>query len=290
MPERLCSSCGVPLSAGATSPICPRCALVLALDPKFELPESLAKPGSEDVDSDHSDPSTSSSIESLCSTVRYFGDYELLEEIARGGMGVVFKARQMTLNRLIAVKMLLPGLVGSVERVRRFRTEAEAAASLSHPNIVAIHEIGEHRGQHYFSMDYVEGEDLAEHLQHSTLSSQQTAAFLIKIAEAIHHAHQRGILHRDLKPANILVGPGDEPFVTDFGIAKLLHDRRDLTQSGQVLGTPSFMSPEQADPKRGEVTTSSDIYSLGALCYYMLTGQSPFRNTTVEQTLLAVLE
>jgi serine/threonine protein kinase/WD40 repeat protein len=214
----------------------------------------------------------------------------LLEKIAEGGMGVVYKARQLRLNRIVAVKMIQPGRVGSPEMVLRFRAEAEAAANLHHPHIVAIHETGECEGQHYFSMDYIEGRNLAEAVREGPLPSTRAAQILQQTAEALHYAHQRGILHRDLKPSNVILDEAGEPRVTDFGLARRLTGDSTLTLTGQVFGSPRFMPPEQASARHGTVGVRSDVYGLGAILYYLLTARPPFVGETLETTLAQVLE
>ncbi|MEX0712979.1 MAG: serine/threonine-protein kinase, partial [Pirellulales bacterium] len=220
---------------------------------------------------------------------RQFGDYELLEEIARGGMGVVYKARQVRLNRLVAIKMILAGQFATDRDVERFYTEAQAAANLRHPHIVAIHEVGEHDGQHFFSMDYVEGQSLSALVKDHPLPSRMAADFVQTIAEAIHHAHEQGILHRDLKPSNVLVDRANQPRVTDFGLARRIEGDSQLTATGTVVGTPSYMPPEQAAGKRGAMGPASDVYSLGAILYELLTARPPFQAATSLDTMLQVL-
>ena len=218
-----------------------------------------------------------------------FGDYELIEEIAHGGMGVVYRARQVSLERIVAVKMLLFGQFAGKAAFERFRAEAQTAAHLQHPNIVAVHEIGETDGQPYFSMDYVAGRNLAELVRDRPMPARQAAGYLRKIAHAVHYAHVHGVLHRDLKPANVLIDEADEPRITDFGLARQLAGDSGLTLTGQVLGSPNFMPPEQGTGKRAKVGPASDIYGLGALLYYLLTARPPFLAETFEATLAQVL-
>ena len=196
----------------------------------------------------------------------------------------------MSLDRVVAVKMILAGELASEEDIQRFHTEAEAAANLRHPNIVAIYEVGEHEGQHYFSMDFVEGENLAEMVRDGPLPSAKAAESMRDVASAVQYAHQRRILHRDLKPSNVLVDVRGRPRVTDFGLAKRVEGDSQLTVSGAAVGTPGYMSPEQAEGKHAEVGPASDIYSLGAILYELLTGRAPFSGDTPFDTIAQVLE
>lgn len=270
-----CTECKTEIAVDAVRGLCTRCLFTLALFPgqaaTVAEPAGLTGP-------------------LLGSRLRYVGDYELLEEVARGGMGVVFKARQASLNRVVALKAILSGALASPQERERFRKEAEGAARLQHPNIVAIHEIGTFEEHCYFSMDFVEGETLAHAIAKGTLTPFAAAECARKIAEAVQYAHNRGILHRDLKPQNVLMDCAGEPRITDFGLAKQLDADGGLTVSNAVMGTPSYMAPEQAAARHDLVSPATDVYALGAILYEMLTGRPPFRKQTSAATITAVIE
>src|SRR5213594_2402638 len=264
--ESRCRRCGVPVAANAPFGHCTQCLLEL---------------GSEQVATD-APPSEPQG--------RAFADYEILEAIGRGGMGVVYKARQKTLNRLVALKMIRAEESASPDVMRRFHIEAEAAASLTHPNIVPIYEIGELEGRPFFTMKLIEGASLKKLIHQNGFQaeaqaslekmavrdSQRTIARLMAtMARAVHYAHQRGVLHRDLKPGNILLDAQGRPHVTDFGLAKRVQGDAGVTQSGAIVGTPSYMAPEQARAEKG-LSTAADVYALGAVFYELLTGRPPF--------------
>ncbi|MEO8427467.1 MAG: serine/threonine-protein kinase, partial [Verrucomicrobiota bacterium] len=288
MPEAVhCGRCGSPFPAETPPGFCSTCLLEFGIHGYTE----------------DSSPSRGSAKAGHLRLMGDYGDYELLEEIGRGGMGVVCRARQKSLNRIVAVKLILIGQWAGPAHVERFKAEAEAAARLDHANIVPIYEIGEHDGQHFFSMKLIEGQSLAKWLlktdyshrsQDKVISNQYSvsnaARLIAKIARAVHYAHQRRVLHRDLKPTNILIDAHGEPHLTDFGLAKVIERGSSLTHTAAVLGTPSYMAPEQASGKAKQVTTAADIYSLGAILYELLTGRPPFIGETPLETLDLVRE
>jgi serine/threonine-protein kinase len=216
--------------------------------------------------------------------------YEVLGELGRGGMGVVYKARQVKLNRLVALKMILAGGHASEADLLRFKSEAEAVARLRHANVVQIHEVGESEGRPFFSLEFVDGGSLAARLDGTPWPPRQAAQLVQTLARAMHAAHQRGIIHRDLKPANVLLAEDGTPKITDFGLAKQMDSQRGQTQTGAVLGTPSYMAPEQAgykpDAQARGVGPAADVYALGAILYELLTGRPPFRAETPLDTVL----
>ncbi len=280
--SKSCVKCGQPLDGLAPSGLCSRCLLVTGLDRTHDAAGWGDGAGAEE--SARMPPS--------------FGDYELLEEIARGGMGVVYKARQVSLQRLVAIKMILAGAAASREFIHRFRTEAAAAANLQHPNIVAVHEVGAHQGENFLVMDFVDGPNLAHFVGQQPLPAQRAARYVQLIADAIHYAHECGILHRDLKPSNVLIDSvSDQPRVTDFGLAKRFQENSelrtsnselDLTLTGHVLGSPNFMAPEQAAGAKGKASQRTDVYGLGAILYHLLTARPPIQAESLPETLQQV--
>jgi eukaryotic-like serine/threonine-protein kinase len=270
-----CPECGTELPVDLPHGVCPRCVLTeTELAPLPELDEEW----------NFGDPGT---------LPRTFGNYVLIERISQGGMGVVYKARQVNMHRHVALKMLLMGPHSSPELIRRFRVEAVAAGSLSHPNIVPVHEVGMHEGLQFIAMDYVEGPTLASLVKEKPLPVRRAVQYMVKVADAIHYAHRRKVLHRDIKASNVLVGENDEPHVTDFGLAKRYGEGDSATvfggtEDGQVLGSASTMSPEQATGMQSQVGPRSDVYSLGALLYHLVTGRVPFAGESIGQTLRMV--
>lgn len=273
-----CSQCGLPIPRSDLGDRCPNCLLELALTP---LPD--------DIDGE---PETTKPFQHAGIKSRFFADYEILEEIARGGMGVVYRARQLSLNRIVALKLIQPGLLSSPDALLRFQIEVRAIAQLNHSNIVSLYEAGEHDGQHYFSMSLVAAGDLSDRIRAGEFRNNPrlAAALLAKVARAVHYAHQRGILHRDLKPSNILLDERGEPHVTDFGLAKTLERDSGLTRTESVVGSPNYMAPEQAAGRSHEVTIAADVYSLGAILYQMLADRPPFQANTALETMRLVAD
>jgi eukaryotic-like serine/threonine-protein kinase len=319
-----CPSCDAELSADSPAGLCPRCVIRqgttvapsgpadvdAATDPGTTGPARSPEPTKDDSKAtgafvsgsasadrtiDHTpsprpnDPTRTATDrdEALAAgtTVRSFGDYEIQKELGRGGMGVVYQARQISLNRPVALKMIKAGLLAGSDELRRFQNEAEAVALLDHPSIVPVYEVGCHDGQHYFSMKLVPGGSLAPLMDRYRKDPRAAAILVAEAAEAVAHAHARGILHRDIKPANILVDDRGRPFVTDFGLAKRVDGDSELTHSGAILGTPAYMAPEQASGRRGAVTTATDVYGLGSVLYALLTGRPPFSGDSAAETL-----
>lgn len=304
-----CLKCGGPLGPDSRQGFCPRCIFA-------DVAAMISAPGTlEDSDGTDLPPhSAASALGPITAAPRRFGDYELFEEIGRGGMAIVFRARQLSVGRDVALKLLHFGPMASEETIKRLRMEATAAGSLRHPNIVAIHEVGIHNDQHYLVMDYVAGPNLAEVVANQPWPAARAATLARLVAETVQYAHDRGVLHRDLKPSNILLDTGDQPRLTDFGLAKRitttsppaldptqpLHETQrlgewipgggSLTLTGQVIGSPNYMPPEQACGDRGKVGRYSDVYSLGAILYHLLCGRPPFLGETITATLHQVLE
>jgi TolB-like protein/tRNA A-37 threonylcarbamoyl transferase component Bud32 len=283
---RLCPRCGSEIPADAPEGACPGCLLENALGGLAS--ESVA--GIDDAVHVDQPARAARRKERLARMLGELGDYELLEEVGRGGQGVVFRARQKSLNRTVALKVVSLGQWASKAHLKRFRREAEAAASLDHPNIVPIYEVDERDGSCYFSMKFVEGGQLDEVVRHAPISIRQAAKLIAKVARTVHYAHQHGILHRDIKPGNILLDQNGEPLLTDFGLARLLDTESTVTRTMEVLGTPSYMAPEQAVGSNSVVSSVTDVYGLGAVFYQLLTGQPPFAGGTTYETIKLLLD
>lgn len=291
----VCGTCGAIIAGNATDEVCPACLL-----------ESLAllddESGTRGVDpgSDGAQAADRKKGVRPAAILGDFGDYELLEEIGRGGQGIVYRARQKSLNRNVALKVIGLGPWATEVHVKRFRREAEAAARLDHPSIVPIHEVGERDGYCYFSMNFVEGGQLDEVVRSATadsscgedkpMSTRQAAELIAKVARTVHYAHEHGILHRDIKPGNILLDKEGEPHLTDFGLARLVETESTITRTKEVLGTPSYMAPEQAVGETRKLTSATDVYGLGAVLYQLLTGQPPFAGGTTYETIRLLLD
>jgi serine/threonine protein kinase/Tfp pilus assembly protein PilF len=303
---RVCPKCGTEIPADAPEGGCPGCLLESGL---YLLSDEalaggdlsgvaskafgVAKAGSAKADDPgHADKPAHAATKSerVAKMLGELGDYELLEEIGRGGQGVVFRARQKSLNRTVALKVISLGHWASKADLKRFRREALAAASLDHPSIVPIHEVGERDGSCYFSMQFIEGGQLDEVVKHAPMSTRQAAELIAKVARTVHYAHEHGILHRDIKPGNILLDQKGEPHLTDFGLARLLESESTVTRTLEVLGTPSYMAPEQATGNNVQLTSATDVYGLGAVLYQLLTDHPPFAGGTTYETIKLVLD
>src|SRR5436309_10000916 len=269
--SRVCGKCGSKLFADAPQGFCSLCLFKTGLGPLQD----------EDEDALGS---------SAARMQMEFGDYELLEEIGRGGQGVVYRARQKSLNRPVALKVIGLGQWAAKVHLKRFRLEAEAAAKLDHPCIVPIHEVGERESCCYFSMNLVEGSQLDEVVKRKPLPLRRAAELIAKLARAVHYAHEHGILHRDIKPGNVLLDAKGEPHLTDFGLARLVETESTVTHTMEVLGTPSYMAPEQAVGNNARVSSATDVYGLGAVFYQLLTGHPPFAGGTTFETVRLVLD
>ena len=285
--NNVCGKCGAEIPANARQGVCPACLLETGLGLLADEPVA----GVDVRRSPAADrPASSRQVGTTArpaKTLGDFGDYELLEEIGRGGQGVVYRARQKSLNRTVALKVIGLGQWATEAHLKRFRMEAEAAARLDHPCIVPIHEVGERDGYCYFSMNFVEGGQLDEVVGRQPMPIRRAVELIAKLSRAMHYAHEHGILHRDIKPGNILVDPKGEPHLTDFGLARLVETESTLTRTEEVLGTPSYMAPEQAVGETRKLTSATDVYGLGAVLYQLLTGQPPFVGGTTYETVQA---
>src|SRR5216117_1854927 len=278
---RLCPRCGVEIPANAPEGGCPGCLLEKGLG--LLANEDEAAPNLKRTQH-------VTTMERFVEILGELGDYELLEEIGRGGQGVVYRAHQKSLNRTVALKVIGLCQWATQAHLKRFRLEAEAAASLDHPWIVPIYEVGERDGQCYLSMKFVEGGQLDEVVKHTPLSIRQAVELIAKVARTVHYAHEHGILHRDIKPGNILLDAKGEPHLTDFGLARLVESESTVTRTLEVLGTPSYMAPEQAAGNNAMLTSSTDVYGLGAVLYQLLTDHPPFAGGTTYETIKLLLE
>ena len=283
---RVCPKCGTEIPADAPDGGCPGCLLESGLGLLSD--ESVV--GIDDPGKLDKPARATARSERLADLQGELGDYELLEEVGRGGQGVVFRARQKSLNRIVALKVISLGQWASKAHVKRFRREAEAAASLDHPGIVPIYEVGDRDGSCYFSMKFVEGGQLDEVVSRTSMSIRHAAELISKVARTVHYAHEHGILHRDIKPGNILLDQQGEPHLTDFGLARLVETESTVTRTLEVLGTPSYMAPEQAAANNTQLTSATDVYGLGAVLYQLLTGHPPFAGGTTYETIKLLLE
>jgi len=297
---RPCPKCGVQIPPDAPEGGCPGCLLETGLglppDPGGD-PSAIAS-----AKGDHGGSAENVEANAVAAARRSkkaaraaemlgeLGDYELVEEVGRGGQGVVFRARQKSLNRTVALKVISLGQWASTAHLKRFRREAEAAASLDHPSIVPIYEVGEREGACYFSMKFVEGGQLDEVVKRAPMSIRQAAELIAKVARTVHYAHEHGILHRDIKPGNILLDAKGEPLLTDFGLVRLVEAESTITRTREALGTPSYMAPEQAAGEQRKLSNATDVYGLGAVLYQLLTDHPPFAGGTTYETIKLLLD
>src|SRR6266568_1776035 len=290
---RVCRKCGAKIFSDAPEGLCTGCVLETALGVFSDAVAGVADPDSADLKPDNADAVPKVKITPKAFEAKLLGDlgdYELLEEIGRGGQGVVFRARQKSLKRIVALKVISLGQWATKAHLKRFRLEAEAAASLDHPCIVPIYEVAERDGQCYFSMKFVKGGQLDEVVKHTPLSIRHAAELMTKVARTVHYAHEHGVLHRDIKPGNILLDVKGEPHLTDFGLARLVESESTVTRTLEVLGTPSYMAPEQAAGNSTKLTNATDVYGLGAVLYQLLTAHPPFAGGTTYETIRLVVE
>jgi tetratricopeptide (TPR) repeat protein/predicted Ser/Thr protein kinase len=288
---RICRKCGAKILSDAPRGLCTACVLETALGISPDAPlaaEDLSAVAS--AKAGDSGPASPMPATGAATMLGELGDYELLEEIGRGGQGVVFRARQRSLNRTVALKVISLGQWASKAHLRRFRLEAEAAAHLDDPCIVPIYEIGERDGACYFSMKFIEGDQLDKIIGSEPVPGRKAAELTAKLARTLDYAHQHGVLHRDVKPGNILLDAKGEPHLTDFGLARLVETESTVTRTLEVLGTPSYMAPEQAAGNKAQLTSVTDVYGLGAVLYQLLTGHPPFAGATTYETVRMVLE
>src|SRR3954454_13187861 len=284
---RVCRKCGAEVFTDAPEGLCTACLFETGLD--LLAHESVA--GIVDPSLGDGLPLAAQKKKpNQQKTVAKFGDYELLDVIGRGGQGVVYRARQKSLNRIVALKVIGLGHWATEAHLKRFRLEAEAAASLEHPGIVPIHEVGERDGSCYFSMKFIEGGQLDEVVRRTPMSIRQAAELIAKVARTVHYAHEHGILHRDIKPGNILLDDKGEPHLTDFGLARLVETESTVTRTLEVLGTPSYMAPEQAVGNNAAISNVTDVYGLGAVLYQLLTGHPPFAGGTTYETIKLLID
>jgi TolB-like protein/Tfp pilus assembly protein PilF len=287
---RVCRKCGAKILSDAPEGLCGRCVLKAALGDFLDSPVAAgADGGTDENEAKVAAPQTRKSARAA-ELLGELGDYELLEEVGRGGQGVVFRARQKSLNRTVALKVISLGQWASKAHLKRFRLEAEAAARLEHPGIVPIHEVGERDGSCYFSMKFVEGGQLDAVVRRESMPIRRAVELIAKVAHTVHYAHEHGILHRDIKPGNILLDAKGEPHLTDFGLARLVESESSVTQTLDVLGTPSYMAPEQAVGNNSAITGVTDVYGLGAVLYQLLTGQPPFAGGATYETIKLLLD